>query len=187
MSVDNTPSNPDQKSDLTVSRDELLRDGSDARFRELVHTLLAFSVRLEAVRQEFGAHIGLSGIQYTILVSVAHLQGETGIGVKAIAKHLALSGAFVTIEVGKLVKLGLIAKRTNPDDRRRVLLTTTSQSDALLHGLAPVQCEVNDVIFEPLTAQGFDTLLPLSKDLLTSCDNALSLAQYLTGSKGDTK
>ena len=68
--------NPDQKSDLTVSRTELLRDGSDAQFRELVHTLLAFSARLESVRQEFGSHIGLSGVQYTILVSIAHLQGE---------------------------------------------------------------------------------------------------------------
>lgn len=181
-----TDTNPDQKSDLTVSRPELLTDGSDTKFRELVHTLLAFSVRLESVRQEFGAHIGLSGIQYTILVSIAHLQGDNGIGVKAIAKHLALSGAFVTIEVGKLVKLDLITKRTNPEDRRRVLLTTTAKGDALLHSLAPVQRDVNDVIFEPLTAESFDALLPLSKNLLASCDNALSLAQYLTGSKGDT-
>lgn len=173
----------DARTGLTISRDALLRDGSDASFRELVHTLLAFSFRLESVRQEFGGHIGLSGIQYTVLVSIAHLQGEDGVGVNAVAKHLALSGAFVTIEVKKLVKLDLVSKRVNPEDRRRVLMTTTDKADALLHSLAPVQRDVNDVLFEPLSAKAFDDLLPLAKDLLASCDDALALARYLTGGR----
>jgi len=179
----------DNKADtaLTVTRPELLENGSDAQFREMVHTLLAFSVRLEAVRQEFGAHIGLTGIQYTILISIAHMQGEQGVGVNATARHLALSGAFVTIEVGKLVKLGLLTKRTNPEDRRRVLLQTTPKADDLLTSLAPVQQEVNDVLFEPLSAREFAAMIPMARHLLDSSDKALSLAQYLTGSKGDAR
>jgi len=172
---------------LTVTQPDLLSDGTDAQFREMVHTLLAFSVRLEAVRQEFGAHIGLTGVQYTILISIAHMQGQNGIGVNATAQHLALSGAFVTIEVGKLVKLGLLTKRTNPDDRRRVLLQTTEKSDQLLSSLAPLQQEVNDVLFEPLSASQFQTIVPLAKNLLDSSDKALALAHYLTGTKGSTQ
>jgi MarR family transcriptional regulator, organic hydroperoxide resistance regulator len=178
---------PEVNTSLTVTRDALLKDGSDAQFREMVHALLAFSVRLESIRQEFGAHIGLTGIQYTILISVAHMQGASGLGVNAVAQHLSLSGPFVTIEVGKLVKLDLLTKRTNPDDRRRVLLQTTPKADALLAALTPVQQEVNDVLFDPLSARQFDAMHGLGKQLVDSASKALSLAQYLTGSKGGSQ
>lgn len=166
---------------LTASRPELLNNGTDVQFRALVHNLLAFSTRLETVRQSFGAIIGLSGIQYTILISVSHLQGTRGVGVKALAAHLALSGAFVTIEVGKLVKLDLIDKRTNPEDRRRVLLAVTEKGLDLLSGLAPVQREVNDVLFEFLTSEDFEKLSDLAGGLVKSSDRAALLSEYLSG------
>lgn len=169
-----------QKS-TTVARPELLRNGTDADFRQTVNSLLAFSTRLEAVRQQFGAYIGLTGVQYTILISIAHMQDDKGIGINAIARHLSLSGAFVTSEVGKLIKLGLVTKRPNPEDRRRVLLRVTPKSDALLASLIPVQQEVNDVLFGPLTAQDFDRLCALAPQLAESTRKALALAQYLTG------
>ena len=107
---------------LTVSRPALLEGGDDAMFRQLVHNLLAFSARLESIRAQFGAYLGLTGVQYTILISVNHLQDDQGVGVKALADHLGLSGAFVTIETGKLIKADLLRKRANPEDRRRVIL-----------------------------------------------------------------
>jgi MarR family transcriptional regulator, organic hydroperoxide resistance regulator len=166
---------------LTVSRRELIVGGSDSEFRTLVHNLLAFSARLEAVRSSFGTLIGLSGIQYTVLISIAHHQGDEGVGVKAISKHLSLSGAFATIEIGKLVKLDLVEKRVNPTDRRRVLLSVTEKGRDLLAGLAPVQQEVNDLLFEPLDKASFKQLLQLSRDLVTSADKAAAYADYLSG------
>jgi hypothetical protein len=59
---------------LTISRPELQIDGSDREFRGFVHGMLAFAARLEAVRSGFASLIGLTGIQYTILISVQHLQ-----------------------------------------------------------------------------------------------------------------
>ena len=171
----------------TITRPELLRDGTDVEFRQTVSSLLAFSTRLEAVRQQFGAYIGLTGVQYTILISIAHMQGGNGIGVNAIARHLSLSGAFVTNEVGKLIKLGLATKRPNPEDRRRILLRVTQKSDALLASLIPVQQEVNDVLFGPLTAQDFDRLRVLAPQLAESTGKALALAHYLTGNTESTK
>ncbi|MDE2792022.1 MAG: MarR family winged helix-turn-helix transcriptional regulator [Paracoccaceae bacterium] len=172
---------------LTVSRTELLEDGKDARFRALVHGLLAFSSRLEDVRQSFGSLVGLSGIQYTILISILHLQGSRGIGVKAIAEHLSLSGAFVTIETGKLVKLDLVRKCVNPKDRRRVLLEVTSKGRSLLNDLAPVQREVNDVLFETLSAEEFHLLGKIIGDLVGSSEKALALADYITGTERAAK
>ncbi|MBL4758423.1 MAG: winged helix-turn-helix transcriptional regulator, partial [Rhizobiales bacterium] len=125
------------------------------------------------------------GIQYTVLISIAHLQGEDGVGVKAIAGHLSLSGAFATIETGKLVKLELIEKRTNPNDRRRVLLSVTKKGSALLAGLAPVQQEVNDLLFEALNDETFAQLLQISHDLVENADKAAAFADYLSGAGAD--
>lgn len=48
---------------LTIGRPELLVDGSDVKFRELVHDLLALGARHEAVRNGHASYIGLSGAQ----------------------------------------------------------------------------------------------------------------------------
>src|SRR5215472_10241170 len=112
---------------LTISRPELQIDGSDLEFRAYVHGMLAFAARLEGVRSGFAALIGLTGIQYTILISVSHLLREGEVSVSMIAGHLHVSGAFVTIETGKLLKMGLLTKRPDIHDRRRVCLSITKK------------------------------------------------------------
>lgn len=169
-----------QHSAPTVSKSELLIDGKDIAFRHLVHDLLAFSARLEEVRSRFGARVGLTGIQYTILISVRYLGLNDGIGVKAVAEHLALSGAFVTIETIKLVKLGLLHKQPNKDDRRRVLLSLSQRGSALLDELAPVQQEVNDTLFNSFDRESFEKLSVFARNLREDSVKALLLADYLT-------
>ena len=144
---------------LTASRPALLPDGSDRAFRELVHDMLAFSAVIQDVRNRLGHYIGLSGTQYTVLMSIARLSQENGeLGVNQLAEHLHLSGAFVTIEVNKLVALGLVTKAVNPEDRRRVMLTITDEARHRLEALNHVQCPANDALFEPLTVEDFQTL-----------------------------
>ena len=168
----------------TVSKAELLLDGSDAAFRQMVHDLLAFSARLEEVRSRFGSYIGLTGIQYTILISVRYLEGREGVGVRAVADHLTLSGAFVTIETTKLVKLGLLEKRPNTQDRRRVLLNVSPRGRDLLDQLAPVQREINDVLFESLDARSFASIASMATRMKVDADKALLLADYLIEKSG---
>src|SRR5579862_7890850 len=133
---------------LTVSRPELLVNGSDSEFRAFVHGMLAFAARLEGVRNGFAALLGLTGIQYTILISISHLHADGDVTVGAVAGHLHLSGAFVTTETGKLLRLGLITKVQDLKDRRRVCLRITSRGRDLLCELSPVQVRVNDVLFD---------------------------------------
>ena len=164
---------------LTVSRAELLTGGSDGDFRDFVHGLLAFSARLEGVRQGFAALLGLTGIQYTILISIRHRQNKGEVTVRAIADHLHLSGAFITIETGKLVRLGLITKVQNLKDRRRVCLRVTSRGRDLLADLAPVQVAVNDALFDFLGADQFRAAVTIMDRIVASGDRALSLLNYL--------
>lgn len=171
---------------LTVSRPDLLSDGADVEFRQLVHRLLAFSARLETCRSGFGALLDLTGVQYTTLISIAHLEGAdakgNGVGVKEVADHLGLSGSFLTIVSGQLAKRGLVEKSTNPQDRRRVHLRVTEQGREMLEGLAPIQRDVNDLLFQPLDAKRFRALNEIFADLIAAADEATALIGYYSQS-----
>jgi DNA-binding MarR family transcriptional regulator len=163
----------------TISRPEMLIDGSDRHFRRLVHGLFGFLARHEAVRSGHAARIGLVGIEYTVLISIRHLAvEETDVGVNRVAEHLFLSGAFVTTVTNKLVKRGLIYKLPDPNDRRRVRLEVSDKGNALLAELAPVQRQVNDVQFGCLSTAEFLHLLDMTERLIDSSDQAIRLQSY---------
>lgn len=163
---------------LTVTKSELMPGGNDTLFRTFIHDFLAFSTRVGQCRAGFGERLGISGIAYTTLISIAHLQGEKGVGVSRIAEHLHLSGAFVTIEVSKLVEADLVKKRINKSDRRRVLLTVTPKARRLLDELVSVQAPVNDALFDCLSAAEFQQLSSMIARLVPCGDKAASMLAF---------
>jgi len=163
----------------TVSKSQLLVDGSDTAFRSFIHDFLAFSALIGDIRSGFGGYLGLTGIAYTTLISINYLQGRTGVGVNAIAEHLHLSGAFITTEVAKLVRTGLVHKSVNAKDKRRVLLTVTQAGRKVLSDLAVLQAPVNDALFDCLSAAEFGQLRNLLSRLVPCGTRALSLQSYL--------
>jgi DNA-binding MarR family transcriptional regulator len=170
---------------LTISRQEMLVDGSDRAFRSLVHGLFAFLARHEAVRAGHGARIGLVGIEYSVLISIGHLGVHEGdVSVNRIAEHLYLSGAFVTTVTNKLLQRKLIHKTPDPNDRRRVRLEISEKGWALLAELAPVQRQVNDVQFDCLSAAEFKQLSKMVDRLIDSSNRALRLQAYFEDRSG---
>lgn len=167
------------KAELTISRPELLVNGSDEAFRQFLHDTLAFSARLQEVRARLGHSINLSGTQYTVLIAIAHLQTDAvKVGVNQVAEHLHFSGAFITIEINKLVAAGLVEKETDTEDRRRVNLTITLKARNLLNQLAPNQRPANDLLFHTLTASDFDKMRKIMSQLVSNADEALRMLQY---------
>jgi DNA-binding MarR family transcriptional regulator len=164
---------------LTVSRPELLVDGSDRGFRRLVHRLFTFFSLHESVRTGHGAFIGLPGIQYTILIAIGHLEADGPVGIKTVADDLRFNPSFITVETGKLVKRGLVHKERDSKDRRRVSLGVTAKGRALLEKLAPVQRRVNDVEFECIGPGQLKDLLRLVEDLVASSERAVALQNFL--------
>ena len=164
---------------LTTSRPELLSDGRDREFRHLVHALFGFAAHHEHIRAGHGKAIGLAGIEYTVLISIAHLSLDGDVNVKTVADHLYLSGAFITAVAGKLMKLGLIHKKVDAGDRRRVTLTVSAQGRAALERLAPIQRQVNDMEFGTLTRQEFELLTGIVERLVESGARAVALQNYL--------
>lgn len=168
------------KAPLTVSRPELLVDGSDREFRRLIHGLLAFTAVTTAVRDTHAALVGLQGAPYTILLCIRHLAAEGPVMVRDVADHLRLSGSFITMETNKLSKLGLLEKTRQGTDRRRVALTLTPGCIALLDSIADLRRQVNDIEFGVLSKDEFRELISLIYRLTESGERALSLLKALT-------
>src|SRR3954469_2067545 len=112
---------------LTTSRPELLVGGRDRDFRHLVHGLFGFAAHHERIRSGHAKVIGLAGIEYTVLISIAHLSQDGDVNVKTVADHLYLSGAFITSVTQRLLQLGMIHKRIDSGDRRRVTLSMSNK------------------------------------------------------------
>ncbi|MGE0626981.1 MAG: MarR family winged helix-turn-helix transcriptional regulator [Hyphomicrobiaceae bacterium] len=169
---------------LTVSRPELLDGDSDKNFRALVHGLFSFLASHETIRSGHARFIGLAGVEYTALISIAHLGQEGDVGVSAVAQHLRVSGAFVTNVCRRLIAQGLISKETDPRDRRRVSLKVTAKGRRLLLKLAPVQRQVNDAEFAGLSREEFKLLLDIVERLIACGERAVALQHYLHTNSG---
>jgi len=157
---------------LTVTRPALLRRGSDAEFRGLIHDLIAYGHRLDACRDAFAAIAGISGAQYEILMLVSRADG---LSIGEIAARLHRSGAFITIEASRLVERGLLAKAADPRDGRRVLLRRNPRALQVLRRMAPHQRRINDVLFACLDARRFRELRALAAELVRCGDRAVAM------------
>lgn len=172
---------------MTITRPELIVDGSDHEFRELVHGLLAVAARHQRIRARHAAYIDLSAAAYTVLIAAAHLSGDGPVTTKAVAEHLFVTPAFITMEANKLEKQGLLAKARSVTDARVVELSITELGLARLEKLAVVQRQVNDVEFDRLSHRDFEQLRHLVRVMVDNCDRALAFHDYLTsGSAGAT-
>jgi DNA-binding MarR family transcriptional regulator len=123
-------------------------------------------------------------VQYEVFMVVKRFQSMSsgtaaGISVGQVAARLHRSGAFITLEVNKLVAKGVLAKADDPADGRRVLLTVSKAGEALARSLAPVQQQVNDVLFACLDRKGFERLRALASELVGCGDRATALIEYL--------
>ncbi|WP_339114674.1 MarR family winged helix-turn-helix transcriptional regulator [Thioclava sp. GXIMD2076] len=165
---------------LTVSRPELLINGSDAEFRKLIHAFFGFLSRHEKVRANFGANIGLGGVEYSVLVAISHMTADDGfVIVSQLAEHLHLSSAFVTTVTKRLEKMGLVEKTVDPEDRRKIQLTITETAYGLLCTLAPIQQKVNDVEFGTLRRGDLSFMVNMMESLIEGAERALKLQDYL--------
>ena len=167
----------------TVSRPALLEKGSDRPFRTLVNDLFTVASRMEIVRAHLGRRMEISGPQYSVLIGIAHLQGEAGVRVGTLARAMHVSSAFIASETGKLAHLGLLLKRPNPQDRRGVLLTLTPAGRLKIDGVAAEIRAINDMFFGALAPRSFIALCDAAQALVKGSDAAV---QYVNAVEGQS-
>ena len=162
---------------LTISLPALLNNKeSDQQFRRLIQELLTLARRLETARDYFGRRINVTGPQYNLLMTVAQLEGATGVSIGVVAQAMHVSSSFVTAETGKLSDAGLLRKVPNPSDGRGVLLKLTPPGRTKIHGLFGEIRAVNDLFFGPLNARSFAALCESAEALVLGSREAM---QYI--------
>lgn len=166
----------DRSARLTISLPALLEGGSDDSFRQLLQDMLSATARLQSIRDKFGVFAGVTGPQYSMMISIAHMSKQgIPVTVGRLGEHLHVSGTFITAESKKLECAGLVAKNTNPSDRRSVILTLTGHGDALIDAIRPIVRAGNDEIFRDVSASDFQVLRRVMSGLVPALDSALRL------------
>ena len=169
---------------LTTDRSALLVDESDEQFRQLVYDLFTIANHMQTVREGMANRIGVTGPQYSILMAIAEMHDKGGVGVKSVADHLHVTGAFVTSETGKLIKQGLLQKRSAPRDRRRVLLTLTEKGQEAFDAILPELSRINDVFFSSLDKTTFRQLSGTIESMVPYAQAATKLLDPALGRVG---
>lgn len=163
----------------TATNPVLLADGSDSEFRQMMQNLLIMAHQVEQLRAGLARNLGLTHPQYRIFLAVAQLQKKRGVSVSAVARHLRLTGAFVTREVGKLVRRGYLSKQEDPDDGRGVRLSLTREGEDACRNFAPVAQAINDELFREISRSEFKALSRILCSLVSGGERALLVAEVL--------
>ncbi len=169
---------------LTATNPILVSGHSDHSFRQLLYNFFTVSARLETMKRYLGKRLGLTGPQYTIMMAVAELQGEAGVSVGRVGDYLHVTGTFVTIESGKLIKKGLMQRHSDLQDRRLSLLSLSPDGVKALRSLFPELQQINDVFFELSSRAEFKRLCKSLEKLVGNADRALAL---VNGTREDSR
>jgi DNA-binding MarR family transcriptional regulator len=137
---------------VTISNRQLLVDGSDNNFRQVIYLFVKVLGRLMTCRDAFGRRIDLTGSQFAVLMGVAYSQGSRGVTLKELSRHVHLASTHVTTEVGRLTTLGLLDKRSGEDDRRNVLVSLTAGGVEAVKQVTPLVRKINDLLFSEISA-----------------------------------
>ena len=93
---------------------------------------------------------------------MALLHERPGLGAGAIAEGAVLPSASVTRHVDKLVERGMVVRRIDPEDKRRVVLALAPQGTAIATRVLAAEREVEERIAAGLGGERFAAL---SRDL----------------------
>jgi DNA-binding MarR family transcriptional regulator len=135
---------------LVISLETFVKNGSDRAFRELMSELLALCNQMQLLIDWFARHIGTTSVQFHVIMALAQTSDLT---VNEIAERMNVTGQAITIEIGSLVRKGLIERRPNENNRRSSLLTLTNKGQDVVRQVAPLLRRANDLHFRALTAQ----------------------------------
>ncbi len=165
----------------TISNVELLdEDGkTDRRFRQMLYDFSVLSSHLDYARAHLASQVNLTSPQYNIAMIIAYYQGETGVSVSEVAEYLHVTTAFITSEVGKLAKMGLVDKSQNPNDGRGVQLRLTPAGSESLHQIGPQRLLINNHLFRGLSGEDFRRLSRVLAELIDEFSETISMLKAM--------
>jgi len=164
---------------LLVTNPKLVIDGSDLQFRRLIHNFLLFGSRLQKLNTRIAGLLGLSETDFTIVMSIRHLEKEDRPNISQLADYLNLSSPLITNRVIGLIKKGLLAKEAADSDRRVMLLSLTPAAHALIEATSQQIAQLNDLAMAAISRDMMNKLIPLLAKLAEDVETASQFAEFL--------
>jgi DNA-binding MarR family transcriptional regulator len=149
----------------------------DAKLREFVADLYAAMSVMRLLRQEIASTLSLTSAEYSVLLAVWYLERENEMTVRAIADHLHVAAAYVTSEITRLVKNGLLTKKPDKLDRRAVGVRLTKAARDLLSELEPMLREINRPLFNGLSVRDLATVHRFLQGIIEHGHEAIKTAK----------
>jgi DNA-binding MarR family transcriptional regulator len=140
---------------LTISLEAFVKNGSDREFRQLIFEMMRLQNQMQRHSDQFARYIGTNNAQFHVMMIMAQTPDLT---VSQIAELMNVTSQFVTIEIGNLIRKGIVEKRPNESDRRSSFLNLTSKGKDLVRELALVLRRANNLHFRSLTKDRARTL-----------------------------
>ena|SRR2546423_1585546 len=105
--------------------------------------------------------VGLTPLQYGVLIHLSKLTGKPGIEQNGLADRLNIDRNTASLLVEQLVKKALVEREVNGADRRARLLSLTPDGEKLFARLRPAHIAANQSILAAITSDERKLLIAL--------------------------
>jgi DNA-binding MarR family transcriptional regulator len=113
----------------------------------------------------FEAH-GLSAANFGVLVTLARIGDEHGVSQRRLMDELGLTSGTISVRMDRLVELGLIERRPDPESRRTTRITLTERGRELFERIVPAHLANERRLLAALSDEELQTLSGLLRKLL---------------------
>ncbi|MBB3035743.1 MarR family winged helix-turn-helix transcriptional regulator [Hoyosella altamirensis] len=152
--------------DATDAIDELVgqwRARLDRDGREQTHfgdlSVVGTGARLTRAAQHFGKHVralhakyDLEWWEFDVLATLYRAADPGGLSGKALIRAMLLTSGAITNRVDRLVTRGFVERRTDPADRRSMLVGLTDTGRRKVEAVMPAHVANEEALFSALTA-----------------------------------
>lgn len=114
------------------------------------------------------AEFGLSGSDFAALATLRRLGDEGAVSQRRLMRELHLTSGTVSLRVDRLNERGLVARLSNPEDRRNSLVSLTDAGRELFDQAAPHHLATENRLLAALGPEQRDQLADLLRQLLIS-------------------
>jgi DNA-binding MarR family transcriptional regulator len=115
------------------------------------------------------SEVDLSIVQAQALLVLTE---QPGLNLGLLARALSKDQASTSIVIDRMMTLGLVRRETDPDDRRRALLYTTSQAQPLVDHMQRVRDDINRLVLDAIGVEKSEALESLLLDLLAVIEDS---------------
>lgn len=119
------------------------------------------------VKRQLVCQVKQSWLTHAQWMALAVIREKESAGIKKIAEILWVSSSAATQLVDDLEKNSFVTRRTNPDDKREVLISLTKKAQNQFHEIHKERIRTFSLLFDALDEDEFTQYVALNKKIIS--------------------